>query len=222
LDLSLRPALGREDFLVAASNAEAVALIDAWPRWPSYGAIIIGPRGSGKSHLGQVWQHRAGAALISAHSLRIDDLPSAMSKKALLVEDVDHGSLNETALFHVMNAVRDAQGHLLMTSSKPVQVLGVALADLRSRLAALPVAAIRPPDDQLLRGILVKHFADRQIAINEAMVSYLLARMPRSPDMARQLVAAIDQAAMEQGAEVTKAFAGKILASLIQGEFGSF
>lgn len=220
LDLGLRPALGREDFLVAPSNAEAVALVDEWPRWPSYGAVLLGPQGSGKSHLATVWQQRSGAKQLAARDIRTEHLQELPAGSALLIEDLDKGPIDETALFHMMNAAKAANGFLLFTTATPVAGLSVTLPDLRSRLAALPVAAIRAPDDQLLRGLLVKHFTDRQIAVDEALVSYLLTRMPRSADMARQVVAAIDQAALEQGAEVTRAFAGKVLAGILGPEAG--
>ena len=54
-------AMGREDFLVSPSNADAVAWIDRWPDWPGPALVIVGPPGSGKTHLGQVWRQQAGA-----------------------------------------------------------------------------------------------------------------------------------------------------------------
>jgi chromosomal replication initiation ATPase DnaA len=87
----------------------------------------------------------------------------------------------------------------------------LVLPDLKSRLSALPVAVVLQPDDALLRGVLVKQFNDRQIAVDEALVSFLVTRMPRSLEVARQLVERIDVKAMEQKASVTRAFASKVL-----------
>lgn len=220
LDLPLRPALGRDDFLVAPSNAAAVALVDQWPRWPSHGAILLGPPGSGKSHLATVWQQRAGAQFVEARDLNRSQVPSLLKDKALVIENLAESGADEAALFHVLNLVKAEGAFVLFTSPRPVGQLGLRLPDLLSRLSALPVANIEPPDDSLLRGVLVKHFADRQIAVGEALVSYLLTRMPRSMEMARQVVAAIDAAALEQKTEVTRAFAAKVLARLLQPEPG--
>jgi len=218
LDLPLRPALGRDDFLVAPSNAAAVALIDQWPRWPSYGAILLGPHGSGKSHLATVWQQKADAQFIEASALRQEGVPAALASKALVIENLSGIPMDEAALFHLLNLAKTEGASVLFTTAQPVAALALKLPDLVSRLSALPVAAIAPPDDALLRGVLVKHFSDRQIAVDEALVTYLLTRMPRSLDMARQVVAAIDTAALEQKTEVTRTFAGKVLARLIQPE----
>jgi chromosomal replication initiation ATPase DnaA len=180
----------------------------------------LGPLGSGKSHLATVWQQRASAQIIEASALRKEGVPAALNGKSLVIENLSTPPLDEAALFHLLNLARKEGASVLFTTTQPVAALALKVPDLVSRLGALPVAAIAPPDDSLLRGVLVKHFSDRQIAVDEALVSYLLARMPRSLDMARRVVAAIDAAALEQKTEVTRAFAGKVLARLIQPELG--
>jgi chromosomal replication initiation ATPase DnaA len=216
-DLSFRPALEREDFLVTPSNSAAVALVDQWPDWPSYAAVLVGPPGSGKSHLAEVWRKKSSAQIENCADLKAEFVPELLSKGALVLEDVGNENLPESALFHLLNYARQNNHFLLLTSR--VWPLSVDLPDLRSRLQALPSAVIMPPDDTLLRGVLVKHFNDRQIAVDEALISYLLTRMPRSLDMARVLVDRIDKASLEQGVEVTRVFAGKILADLENPEF---
>lgn len=218
LDLGHRAALGREDFLVASSNETAVALVDQWPRWPSYAAIIEGAPGSGKSHLAGVWRQVSGAACVEAASLQADAVPQLLARNGLVVENLGEDGVDETALFHALNLARQSGRHVLFTSVRPVARMGLVLPDLVSRLAALPVARILPPDDALLRGVLLKHFSERQIAIDEALLNYLVARMPRSLGMARELIAAIDAAAMAEKAEVTRGFAGKVLARLVEPE----
>jgi chromosomal replication initiation ATPase DnaA len=212
-DLGLRPALGRDDFLVTPANEMAVALIDAWPQWPSYGAVLTGARSAGKTHLAEVWRQMSEADVVAARTLDVASIPDLAARGALVVEDVLAGQFEEAALFHLLNHMRQTGGSILLTAPQWIPP-GVALPDLSSRLAALPVATIHAPDDALLRGVLVKQFADRQIAVDEAMVSYLVSRMPRSLEMARQLVSRIDAAALELGVEVTRTLAGKILADM--------
>jgi chromosomal replication initiation ATPase DnaA len=211
LDLGHRAALGRDDFLVTPSNAAAVALVDQWPKWPGHAAVLAGSGGSGKSHLATVWQNISGAKCVEADALTVEAVPDLLDRGALIVENLPQQNVAERPLFHLLNHAQQNGGYVLITSAGwPIQK--VLLPDLQSRLLALPVAHILPPDDELLRGVLVKHFADRQIAVDEALVGYLVTRMPRSLDTARQLVARIDAEALEQGAEVTRGFAAKILA----------
>jgi chromosomal replication initiation ATPase DnaA len=103
---------------------------------------------------------------------------------------------------------------LLITASQHPGQWRVSLPDLRSRLRALPVAELGAPDDSLLRGVLVKLFADRQIAVEQSVISYLVVRMPRSLDAARVVVAEIDRKALEDKAEVSRPFVARILADL--------
>ena len=211
LDLALRPALGRDDFLVAPSNRAAVALVDQWPNWPSHAAIILGAEGSGKSHLAHVWQGHAGAGVTGLAQLTIAAVPEILASGAAVLEDASEGQVPETALFHLLNLAKANNGHVLMTATAAPSTWGITLPDLRSRLEAIPAVTIAQPDDALLRGVLVKLFADRQISVDEPLVNFLVTRMPRSLGFAREIVARIDEAALEQGAEVTRPFVSRIL-----------
>lgn len=213
LDLGHRSALGRDDFLVTPSNASAVAIVDQWPHWPAHAAVIVGPAGSGKTHLAMAWQVLSNAMIAPEGGLHVDAVPALLAQGNLIVENLDTSGLSETVVFHLLNYARQTNGTVLFTSNVwPIP--NVELPDLKSRLSALPSAYILPPDDALLRGVLVKQFNDRQIAIDEALVSYLVNRMPRSLDVARQLVALIDAEAFEKSASINRAFAGKILSRL--------
>jgi len=214
LDLGQRAAQGRDDFLVTPSNEAAVRLVDEWPQWPSYGAILLGPEGSGKSHLAQVWQARSQAKIIAADALKVDGLDQLFSGPALCIEDIRPGAFEARAIFHVLNLAKQGQRHVLLTSRYAVAELNVALPDLASRLNALPVVGILAPDDHLLRGVLVKLFADRQIAVDESIVNFILLRMPRSLAAARALVAEIDRQAMVEKAEVTRFFVSRVMAQM--------
>jgi chromosomal replication initiation ATPase DnaA len=214
LDLPLRPALGREDFLVTASNSAAVEMIDQWPDWPSYGAMIMGPAGSGKSHLLEVWRQKTSAAFCRSDDLQIENVPALFQNKLLAVEMTS--VINERALFHALNFARQEDAHILLTVQTMPQL---QIPDLKSRLNALPMVSILPPDDELLRGVLVKHFSDRQIYVDEAMINYILLRMPRSLEAARNVVADIDQTAMVEKAEITKPFVAKVLTKFTNPEF---
>jgi chromosomal replication initiation ATPase DnaA len=89
--------------------------------------------------------------------------------------------------------------------------LPVELRDLRSRLRAMPVVSLLPPDDQLFRALIVKFCADRQLAIDEALVSYLTTRIERSYAAVRQAVELLDREALRLGRPVTRALAAELL-----------
>lgn len=210
-DLPHRPASGRDDFLVTPSNAKAVALIDLWPNWPANSLILLGPPGSGKSHLAAVWHEMTGAAVAGPPDIRANAVPRLLEKGALVIEDAPGRALDEPAFFHLLNLAREQKAYVLITAQQAPVAWDLALPDLLSRLKAAPSAQLGAPDDVLLRGVLVKLFADRQIGIDEAIVSYLLSRMPRELAAARTLVTEIDRRALEERAEVTRNFVAKVL-----------
>ncbi len=220
LELPHRQALGRDDFLVAGSNAAAVALIDHWPDWPAHAAMIIGPPGSGKSHLVEVWRQRSKAARVQAADVKVETAPEILASGASAIEDVVP-PLDERGLFHLLNLARQQGSSILLTAQTRPEHWKIILPDLLSRLKAIPLLEILPPDDALLRGVLVKLFFDRQIAADESTISFMLARMPRSLGAARLLVAEIDRRALEERAEVTRPFVAKVMADFsAPGLFG--
>ncbi len=220
-DLAHRQALGRDDFLVTDSNRAAVALVDQWPAWPSNAVMLVGPPGSGKSHLTEVWRQRAKAKFTRAQDVQVENAPELLSGGALAIEDASETALDETALFHLLNLAKQQSASLLLTSQTRPQQWKISLPDLSSRLRALPVVEILPPDDALLRSVLVKLFLDRRITPEEATISFMLTRMPRSLEAARTLVAEIDRRAWEEKADVTRPFVARIMSNFnAPGLFG--
>ncbi len=210
-DLPARPALGREDFLVAPSNAEAVALIDRWPGWTTAWAVIHGPEGSGKSHLAGVWAERAGAQRRALATLRAEDVPEALAAGALVLEAENGPPFDEAALFHLINLTAEDGAHLLITARSAPSGWPVARADLGSRLRAMPAAALEAPDDTLLAAVLVKLFHDRQLVIEPPVIDYLTARMERSFAEAARLVDALDRLSLEDKRPITTRLAARVL-----------
>ena len=222
LDLAHRPALAAEDFLVSAANAAAVDMIDRWPDWPQQSVLVVGPARSGKSHLANVWRLKsAGEATLLASTLDEATVTLFQRSKALVIEDLDRGIGHERALFHLLNLAREHKTHLLLTSARLPGDLDVELPDLRSRLRALPVIGIENPDADLLRSVLVKLFADRQLTVAPHVIAHLGLHMERSMAVAGRLVDEIDRRALAAHRKVTRALATEVLAMIQSGDGGS-
>ena len=200
----------RDDFLVGSSNDGALATIERWPDWADRVLALSGPEGAGKSHLAAIWAERAGARRVSARALGETDLLASLATGALVVEDAP-AELDERALFHLLNLVREEDGWLLLTARAAPATWGVALPDLGSRLRAVPVVTVSAPDDALLRAVMVKLFADRQLTIDENLIAYLATRIERSFAAARATVEQLDREALRQKRGVTRALAAELL-----------
>ena len=200
-----------DDFLVSSCNAAAVELVDSWPDWSHPVQLIEGPAGCGKSHLANVWRHKASADVLAAEHLDGPDIAMRDFGDGVVIEDLDRIPFNEQALFHLLNLSREKDFSILLTARVPPGHWNLELPDLISRLRAAPVAVIGAPDDMLLGAVLLKHFSDRQLNIPPTVLKFLLRRMVRSMDAARELVIALDRAALSTGKKITRQFAGEVL-----------
>lgn len=200
----------REDFLPGPSNNAALSLVERWPDWPNRVMAVVGPEGAGKSHLASIWAEATGARTLSAKLLGETELPAALATGALVLEDLELAGLDERALFHLLNLAREEDAYMLITARAAPAAFPLTIRDLVSRLRALPVVTLAAPDDALLRSLIVKLAADRQLTVDEPLVNYLANRIERSFVAARAAVVRLDEEAMRQHRPVTRALAAEL------------
>ncbi len=210
-DLGMAPRFGREDFLVSPSNEAAYNLLEAWPDWPDHVVVLEGPEGSGKSHLGAIWAETAHAWTVDAFELTSERVPHLASNGALLIEDADKASIDEAALFHLLNLARERGAHIVLTATRPLAQWGLTLPDLISRLRLAPNVKVEPPDNALLGAVLVKLFMDRQLIVDTSIIEYIVARLGRSLSQAERTIACLDSEALSRRRRITRAMVAEVL-----------
>lgn len=216
LSLHAPPSWDRAAFVSSPTNVQALAALDAWPAWPEGRLTLVGPAGTGKTHLARDWARRNGAVVIEAASTGNGPLDLApLRGRPLLVEDVDRRSagdlVDDETLFHLINMAGVDGGSLLLTGRLAPVAWDAGVPDLRSRLNALTVARIEEPDDIVLEAVLRRGFEAAGIRPAADLYPYLMARLPRSAPAALLAVATLDEAAINQGREVNKALASAVL-----------
>lgn len=211
LELPLEPRFGREDFLVSPSNERAYALIERWPDWPDTILLLEGPKGSGKSHLAAIWAAQSHGWTVDAFEVGTDRVPHLVSNGALVIEDLHSAGGDEPALFHLLNLARERRAYVLITTAVAVGELPIRTPDLKSRLRLAPSVSLDPPDDALLRAVLVKLFVDRQLVVDTTVVDFLALRIERSLAAAAEAVAALDREALSRGRRITRPMAAELV-----------
>ena len=214
LDLSHRPALGLEDFIVSGSNEQAVAMIDAWPNWPGLGIVLTGPSGSGKTHLGNVFRLITSTGAIEAAGLSEPGVLRLAQSGGALVENVEQGFADEKAMFHLLNLARELNFKLILTSKALPGDWNITLPDLRSRLRTLPVVHIGQPDEALLSAVIVKLLADRQLPASPAAVQHLSRNLERSLQHAERVVAELDRMVWQEPRQISRDMAKRALQAI--------
>lgn len=211
----LRPAHGRQDFIIGPCNEQAFRFIERWPDWPARSAAIYGPPGSGKTHLAHVWQVAAEAIALPASALS--------SWRALLgpagtvaIEDMDNSSPSPERDRALLELFEQPSCTLLLTGRVPPLQWPAAIGDLRSRFDALLAFPIWAPDETLLLGLVRKHFADRQLEVPEAIATRILTHVERTPEAVAAFVARADARALSEKRAVTQ----RLVVDLIEAEEG--
>jgi len=205
--LTLPTIFSADNFFVSDCNREAWQAVSAWPDWSSHALLICGPRGSGKSHLGQIWAERAGAYILTANEP--DKEPD---NHHWLIEDIEQFE-DERKLLHWFNYTRENKRNLLLTSSVLPPQLPFILPDLTSRLLAIPYVSIHDADDEALLGAMRKQFSDRQMKVADDVIAYLLPRMDRSFAAVIAMVEKLDKAALAERRTLTIPFVKRLLES---------
>ena len=209
--------LSRAAFVAAPSNAQALSLVESWPKWPSPNAAIHGPAGSGKTHLLTLWAERATAAMVRGSALAPEQVLAAPTPLCLAIDDAHLASAREPgarALFHALNRAVQEGGAILLSGELPPAQWPCGLPDLSTRLSALPAARIDPPEDELLAAVLTKLFADRQLRPPADLIGYVAARMERSLGVARTVVAMMDEHSLRYGTGLSFEVARRTLEAL--------
>ncbi|UTW57360.1 hypothetical protein KFE96_10875 [Kordiimonas sp. SCSIO 12603] len=206
-DLEIAPSYAMRDFIVSDSNAEAFSLLDNIDEWPSHVAAVVGAKASGKSHLSQAWAHEVGAVFFG-EDIVISELPAG---SVIVFEDADKAGLDDDTFFHLFNWIKEIGAKLLITSELEPNRWNVELPDLKSRLATIPVANIKEPDDELLMVLLIKLFSDRQLQVDMNVIRYILPRIERSFQAVMAFVEELDSMALADKRKITKTLAKQCL-----------
>ncbi len=218
LDLPHQASFAREDFLPAASNREAINAIDRWPEWPGRMLLLVGPEGSGKSHLAACWAKTAVAATVHGKNLGEENARASLQGCALLIEDADLVGDGEERLFHLVNSALQTDTSVLLTARQGPDAWGLKIPDILSRLRLAPVVRLDTPDVELTEAVLFKLFSDRQLQVEPRVVAYIATRIERSLGAARRVVAALDREALAKGRRVTRAMASEIMREIALGD----
>lgn len=191
---------GFDDLAITDANRAAFAAIRRWEDWQASALCLIGPVKSGLGIAARLWAREAEATLLSGAAL--DDLAlqevEAMTHTNSVIDLADRAS-NESHLLMLLNLSKKNGTYVLLTARSSGRHWGVQSPDLKSRLDAMPIAEIYPPDEPMISARLRASFRQRYIKLGENTIDYLAVRLPRSYEAIEDYVARLDQAISDTG-----------------------
>ena len=199
------------DFYISSCNKVAFEWIKSWPKWPTHCLILYGAKGSGKTHLTHIWGKYSNAhnlSFLELDKLNIDQVCSQY--KNIILEDLPL-EFDQPLLFHLYNAVKQANGYLLITSLYSPQIWKITLPDLSSRLRSAIWEEIRSDDDELLRAVIHKIIADAQILFPPKIIDYLLNHHDRSLTQLQTAIHKINDCALVMKRKITLPLVKEVL-----------
>lgn len=182
-----------DTLVVAEANQNAARLLTDWRAWPGGALALAGPPGSGKTHIALAWALEAGARQVSARAAPDD--AAAIFREAggrVLVDDAD-GERDEGMYWRLLDLARTQSGAVLLVGVTPPAEWPTELPDLRSRLAALPVARLQEPDEALMDVVLRRICREQFIQLGDDAARYVVERLPRTFAAARLWASALDE-----------------------------
>lgn len=209
---------GAGAFIVADANRQAIGLLEQWRSWPGGALALVGPEGSGKSHLAKLWAGEAGALLLTGRITASGAREAFAARDGRLVLDNADRVQDDSTLMLVLDMARLEGGAVLLVGRASPAEWPAETPDLRSRFAALPTVGLGEPDEKLITELIRRLCRARFIEMKENVARYAVQHMERSFAAAHALVEEIDNLMTEGSQPVPYDIAAEALRRLERRE----
>lgn len=214
-DQRLESFIGAPDGALAQLRAAATGGSRDW-------VYLVGPAGSGKTHLAlavcaAAEQAGRGSAYLplQAAAGRLGDALEALEGRDVVALDgldaIAGQRGDEVALFDFHNRARAAGVTLLYTASAAPDALGLVLPDLRSRLSQCGRIMLDALDDDGRGAVLRERAIRRGLVLDQAAIDWLLTRTGRDLGGLVVLLDRLDRESLAAKRRITVPFLRKVL-----------
>ena len=186
-----------DDFYISKSNESALIMLNKWPRWEKKFLNIYGERYSGKTHLVNIFLKKFKGLKLNANELKNDDLKKIKLHENIVIENLDK-NIDEKFIYTIFNFIDQENKYLIITSIKSIAEINFDLNDLRSRAKNFILQDIKKPDDKLMFALIFKSLSDRQISLDQKLISYIIKRIERSYCEINDFIYKIDELSLKK------------------------
>ena len=186
-----------EDFYLSKSNKHVFDFLNIWPKWNKNFVNIIGEKLSGKTHLINIFLQKNKGIKFEGKFLQDDDLKKIKIHENVVIEDLS-SEVDEKLLYSLLNLIEQDNKFIIVTSIKPIVRITFDLNDLKSRAKNFILLNIEKPDDELIFAIILKNLSDRQIALDDKFIEFIIKRIERSYSKIYDFIYKIDQLSLKK------------------------
>ena len=199
------------DYYVSSNNFSAYRLVESWPNWPGKWLNIFGPKGSGKTHLSNIFIKKINSYYVEAKDFNDNDIITNIENKECLIIDNYKNNIDENTLYSLLNFLKQSNKYAIINSLDSVKNTNIKLEDLKSRLNSFIDVGIELPTDELLRVIISKYFSDKQIEITPKISEYIIKNIERSYEKVFKFIKEIDDLSLSSGKSININLIKKVL-----------
>ncbi len=203
-----------EDFVVSLCNKAAFEFVQNYDSGSETSPKIFAisaPKLAGKSYLANIWYKKVGAEFLNLSDLKnVNLIKFIKAKKFYIIEDIDEIK-NQELLLQIFNLIQEKLGYLLITSAVDLSQVGVKIKDLNSRLKNVFQLEISRPDDELIKMLLTKNFAAKQLKVEGRVIDFLTQNLHRDFASISDIVRLLEFYSLEKKRNITIPLAKEIL-----------
>lgn len=204
-------------------NAEALHAVSRASHGEAPHRLLLqGPSGCGRTHLLQGAVRNASRLGRRSAYLPFAERPESTEIldgyggfDLLALDDVDAVIGNRDwaiALARLLDVTRTQDRTVLIATSQPPDLLDIALPDLRTRLAASAVFALKPLEDEDRRLLLQQRARARGLELADGVADFMVRRLPRDGSSLMQALDLLDRASLTAQRRLTLPFVQAALA----------
>ena len=200
-----------QDFFVSSNNFSAYKLIESWPNWPGKWVNIIGPTGSGKTHLSKILEKKIKKLKVVDETNVNEKIISELRHFDCLIIDNFKNKIEDKLLYSILNQSKQLENFIVINSKLQLNKFEIKLKDLKSRFNSFIFIGIDLPTDDLLQVIISKSFSDKQINLNPKVSEYIVKNVDRSYEKMFKFLSDLDELSLSSGKSININLIKKVL-----------
>ena len=200
-----------QDFFVSSNNFSAYKLIESWPNWPGKWVNIIGPTGSGKTHLSKILEKKIKKLKVVDETNVNEKIISELRNFDCLIIDNFKNKIEDKLLYSILNQSKQLENFIVINSKLQLNKFEIKLKDLKSRFNSFIFIGIDLPTDDLLQVIISKSFSDKQINLSPKVSEYIVKNVDRSYEKMFKFLSDLDELSLSSGKSININLIKKVL-----------